>query len=83
MSATGPTGSDTQLPRITLGAMLGTDQRLQQGAFAGRVVVMEARNDGWCWIKLVVMGVVRHCQIFVIVLKVEARGLHLGYEKEK
>ena len=83
VSATRLTGSDAQLPRITLGAVLGTDQRLQQGAFAGRVVGMEARDDGWCWMRLIVMGAVRCCQIFVIFLKVEARGLHLGYEKGK
>ena len=83
MSATRLTGSDAQLPRITLGAVLGTDQRLQQGAFAGRVVGIEARDDGWCWMRLIVMGAVRCCQIFVIFLKVEARGLHLGYEKGK
>ena len=46
VSATRLMGSDAQLPRITLGAVLGTDQRLQQGAFAGRVVVMKARDDG-------------------------------------
>lgn len=69
-------------PQDHTGCRAGNRPEAATGAFAGRVVGMEARDDGAVLDDVDSHGSGEMLSNFCYIFKVEARGLHLGYEKK-